>query len=485
MKSKKLLVSILVSTLIITSFQSGVFAYAPSVGTKILRDTETDTEEEKSNNTGYNKNNFKFVINQGVLAARDDSCWTCAQEAIVQNSGCLKDTGYQMTGVVKTSSHEGWANWSKAMGVSPTARGGVSFGAVEKSNALCKDIGQWTLGTGTDMDTQKGTNNAAYVIGWNNNGTIQYIKDMSEEQLKTMFKAFYNNGYWLTVGLRDYINPGYYAKPNGTKDEFASNHTVMFAGMDNDTIMVLDSASYKEGDGSKVSDYVYDISLSYSMYNKGSKPHNVVYVMAFKFSDEKYSLLNVCGGKEVTMSTTDQTNLANMGIQDKKGHFTEEQLSSMVVLSEADLAGVLDYATTDNLTHEDLESLDIWKNLVAEESTTERTIRIVVQLVGVLLLIWSILLFTGYYFDRINNLIDISAVSILTLGKLRAITDDGEEATFGKDKSEKKNKISTVNSRNIFTICSVTALFAVLILTGTLYNMLTSLVNLVKSILWR
>ena len=174
-----------------------------------------------------------------------------------------------------------------------------------------------------------------------------------------------------------------------------------------------------------------------------------------------------------------------MGIQDKKGHFTEEQLSSMVVLSEADLAGVLDYATTDNLTHEDLESLDIWKNLVAEESTTERTIRIVVQLVGVLLLIWSILLFTGYYFDRTNNLIDISAVSILTLGKLRAITDDGEESTFGKDKSEKKNKISTVNSRNIFTICSVTALFAVLILTGTLYNMLTSLVNLVKSILWR
>ena len=484
MKVKKLLVSILVSILIIMNFQSGVFAYAPSMDAKILRDTETDAEEE-SNNTGYNKNNFKFVINQVVLAARDGSCWTCAQEAIVQNSGCLKDTGYQMTGVVKTSSHEGWANWSKAMGVSATARGGVSFNAVEKSNALCKDNGSWTLGTGADMDVQKGTNNAAYVIGWNNNGTIQYIKDMSEEQLKTMFKAFYNNGYWLTVGLRDYVNPGYYAKPNGKKDEFASNHTVMFAGMNNDTIMILDSASYKEGDGSKVSDYVYDISLSYSMYNKGSKPHNVVYVMAYKFSDEKYSLLNVCGGKEATMSTTDQTNLANMGIQDKKGHFTEEQLSSMVVLSEADLAGVLDYATTDNLTHEDLESLDIWKNLVAEESTAEKTIRIVVQLIGVLLLMWSILLFAGYYFDRTNNLIDISIVNILTLGKLRPVTDNEEEATFGKDKSEKKNKISTVNSRNIFTICFVTALFAVLILTGTLYNMLTSLVNLVKSILRR
>ena len=452
--------------------------------------------ESPEESSTYKEENFQFVINQTVLAARKSSCWTCAQEAIIQNSGCLKGTGYQMAGVVKTASHIGWAKWCASAGVpadapaTPTSKGGyTSYCAVDKMGKL--GLGTWTSGLGgsADIEGVAGASGGAYVIGWKNNGEQTYLKDMSVQQLQTFFKALYNSGYWCTIGVRNYTDPpepGAGASAGGSSD-FQSNHTVMFAGIDNNHIMILDSARTEEGtDGSKVADYIYSMDGAYSTYGlTDGKAHNVVYVMVFKNSEEDYSLKKVCGGYDAYMTEADQYNLANMGIQNKKGYFTEEQLSSMVILSESDLAGVLANASIDNLDHNDLESLDMWKDLVEEENMAVKVIRIIIQLIGVLMLLWSILLFAGYHFDRVNNLVDISVVHILTLGRLRPITYDGEEATFGKDKSEKKDKISTVNSRNITTICVVTALFAVLILTGAIYNLLASLVNLINSILRR
>lgn len=448
-----------------------------------LKDEKIDIEESKA----WTDENFVFVINQTKLAPRNSSCWTCAQEAIVMNSNCLKGTGYQMTGVVTASNHAGWPKWSDAMGVSATATGPVSFNAVTNSNTLCKANGSWTAGSSGDIDTTAGSSGGAYIIGWNNNGTTEYFKDMPEQQLKTVLKAFYNSGYWCTIGVRNYTNP---PKPGegasaDTSTDFQSNHTVMFAGIkDNNHIMILDSAGTAEGtDGSKVTDYVYAMDGAYRTYGLEGKKHNVVYIMAFKFSDEKCSLKNICGGTDAFMTEADQYNLQNMGINNKKGYFTEEQLSSKVVLSEADLAGVLSGATLDNLTQEDLESLQSWKDLAAEEDTLTKVIRIAIQAIGVAMLVWAILLYLGYHFDRTNNLIDISVVTILTLGKLRPVTSDSEEATFGKDTTEKKNKVSTVNSRNILAICLTVALFAVLILTGVIYNILASLVALINSFL--
>lgn len=465
------------------SFTSPSGEYAPNIDGNYKASEESKT---------YKEENFQFVINQLVLPARKASCWTCAQEAILQNSGCLKTSGYQMTGVVKTASHTGWAKWCAAAGVpadTTKQNGYTSYSAIETMGK--HGAGTWTSGMGnsTDVEGVAGASGGAYIIGWNNNGTQTYLKDMSVQQLQTFFKALYNSGYWFTIGVRNYAAPpaaGDGASAGGSTD-FQSNHTVMFAGINGSHIMILDSAGTEEGtNGSKVSDYIYEMDGAYRTYGlTEGKAHNVVYIMVFKNSEEKYSLKQVCGGYDAFMTEADQYNLTNMGIQNKKGYLTEEQLSSKVVLSEADLAGVLANATVDNLSHKDLESLDTWKDLVEEENMAVKVIRIIIQVIGVLMLIWSILLFAGYHFDRINNLVDISIVSILTLGKLRPVTSDGEEATFGKDKSEKENKVSTVNARNITAICLVTALFAVLILTGAIYNLLAALVNLINSILRR
>ena len=91
------------------------------------------------------------------------------------------------------------------------------------------------------------------------------------------------------------------------------------------------------------------------------------------------------------------------------------------------------------------------------------------------MLVWGILLYLGYHFDRTNNLVDIQIVSILTLGKLQSGKD--EDSTYGKDTGMEKNgKVKVVSHRNILLICFVVILFAVLILTGALYNLLTFLI---------
>lgn len=157
--------------------------------------------------------------------------------------------------------------------------------------------------------------------------------------------------------------------------------------------------------------------------------------------------------------------------------YEEQELSSWVRLGESNINEVLDNATLDNLNGDELTAIYNWKTIATDSNAPVylKVVRIVVQILGVLMLVWGILLYLGYHFDRTNNLVDIQIVSILTLGKLQSGKD--EDSTYGKDIGMEKNgKVKVVSHRNILLICFVVILFAVLILTGALYNLLTFLI---------
>ena len=163
--------------------------------------------------------------------------------------------------------------------------------------------------------------------------------------------------------------------------------------------------------------------------------------------------------------------------------YQEQELSSWVRLAESNIAEQLDDANTDNLKGDDLVSIYNWKTIVTDSNAPVylKVVRIVIQLVGVLMLIWSILLYVGYWLDTTNNLIDINIVGILTLGKLMSGRE--EDSNYNQPvESGKNTKVKIVSHKNIMLICGVTILFAVLILTGTLYNLLTSLIYTILDI---
>ena len=138
------------------------------------------------------------------------------------------------------------------------------------------------------------------------------------------------------------------------------------------------------------------------------------------------------------------------------------------------------YFKEEDLDSKDLTSLEGWVNNVDELNQNSgwiKAVRVTVQVLGVILLLWSVLLFLGFQFDRINNVLDVSIVTILTFGRLQVATDADESL-----KKSKEAKTKLITQRSCLAICLVTSLFAVLLLTGKFYSILTSLIYTIINI---
>lgn len=68
---------------------------------------------------------------------------------------------------------------------------------------------------------------------------------------------------------------------------------------------------------------------------------------------------------------------------------------------------------------------DIKDNMDARHKNIYQVMSIVFSVVGFLLVVYALLLCIGYVFDRTNSFINVSMVSVLTMGKIK-ITDKGE-----------------------------------------------------------
>ena len=86
-----------------------------------------------------------------------------------------------------------------------------------------------------------------------------------------------------------------------------------------------------------------------------------------------------------------------------------------------------------------------------------------------------LLIYIAYWFDRLNNLVDIELLSILTLNKLRL--SDTEESCDFRLSGLGKGEARTVNHRAILEICIIGVAFGALIISGYLYLVILYLVQ--------
>lgn len=105
------------------------------------------------------------------------------------------------------------------------------------------------------------------------------------------------------------------------------------------------------------------------------------------------------------------------------------------------------------------------------------TVRVTRIFVGIVLIIYSVLLYLAYWVDRMNNLIDISLLGILTLGRF-AVSDDDAVSTYKS--TDKATKL--VVHRDVIKICCIGFAMGVLVLTGVLFKAVLKLVYWVKSL---
>ena len=161
-----------------------------------------------------------------------------------------------------------------------------------------------------------------------------------------------------------------------------------------------------------------------------------------------------------------------------KGYYSEDQLSAYIKLNETNIEQkYIDAAMRESLGQAELEGLSNWERNIKNGNHEDGIIaklRIFTMFMGIALIVWSVLIYFSYWFDRINNFFDLDLLGILTMGKLH-MSDTEEECTF-KVKDLGKTEKKTVNHRAICAICLTGIFFGALIISGVLYKILQFLV---------
>ena len=84
-------------------------------------------------------------------------------------------------------------------------------------------------------------------------------------------------------------------------------------------------------------------------------------------------------------------------------------------------------------------------------------------------------IYLAYWFDRINNFVDIDLLKIVTFGRL-VISPTEEECTFSM-KELAKGQTRTINHRHILYVCIVGLAFGTLIVSGKVFDVVNNIVT--------
>lgn len=389
-------------------------------------------------------------INQKGVG-RGSGCTVVSLELLCQNSGTIKDE-YKLDGDI-TSTTDTYTSFDNACTFHTGdgwILGNFTSGAGEVTNAT------WS----TDIATEE--NNAdtgdysgvTVVTGVGNKN----FKDMKVDEQLSAIKGFWNAGYFVVFCV-EYIGN---VQHNNGRDGFWANHATMLAGLDDSTIYLNDPAS-----GSIVSyNELHD-------REEGNK-YNLVYIVTFK--NDKTAPNKLSSGGNAQITEQDTTNVTNMGLN-AGTFYSESDLSAYVKLQEVDVSAMLPKDRS-SLSQNELENLSSWEDNVKNSNREYGFIawmRIIVMWVGIIFTIYIFLLYLAYWFDKLNSIIDLDVLSILTFGRLHVAIDD-KEANFSLGKKQDR---MTVNHKDMLFICITGLIFGTLLITGTFYKLVAGFVNFI------
>ena len=191
-------------------------------------------------------------------------------------------------------------------------------------------------------------------------------------------------------------------------------------------------------------------------------------------------------GSEFKKSNTDKA-AKDIEEAQKKGFLTEEELSSWTKIVNEKFINYKD-VTRNNLNQSDLSSLSRWEQNVKYDDLENHGVfhifRWLFMVMAILMMIWSVLLYCAYWMDKVNPFcLPFSFVSFLTMGKLETAPTE-EECNFttrGLFK-EKDTKSKFINHKYMLFVCLSLIFFSVLILTGTLYKIILTVIGFVAGI---
>lgn len=389
-------------------------------------------------------------INQNGVG-RGSGCTVVSLELLCQNSGTIKDE-YKLDGDI-TSATDTYTSFDSACTFhtgDSWILGNFTSGASAVTNAT------WSTDVATaENNADTGDYNGVTVI---TGVGSKNFKDMEVSEQLSAIKGFWNAGYFVVFCV-EYIGN---VQHNNGKEGFWANHATMLAGVDDSTIYLNDPASGSIINYNELHDR-----------DEGDK-YNLVYIVTFK--NDKTAPNTLSSGGDAQVMEQDKTNVTNMGLN-AGTFYSESDLSAYVKLQEVDVSAMLPKSRED-LSQNELENLASWEDNVNNSKKEYGFIawmRIIVMWLGIIFTIYIFLLYLAYWFDKLNSLIDLDVLSILTFGRLHVAIDD-REANFSLGKKQDR---MTVNHKDMLFICITGLIFGTLLITGTFYKIVASFVNFI------
>lgn len=209
-----------------------------------------------------------------------------------------------------------------------------------------------------------------------------------------------------------------------------------------------------------------------------------------------YKATNLCNLRVMVSASkfTGAVNATNSSSSDEKkeqANFNYQGITSFMkeeyFLSDADISHLEEAALTlpnfETLTSEKLDDgteVRNWSDSInnSHEEKAHRYIKVSIMFLGILVTLYSILLFIAYQFDKINNFIEFDALGILTFHRLW-VSPDGERSTY-MDKDTSGTKFLTF--RDICIVCVTGVALGVLMISGKIFIIGTAILEFVKKI---
>lgn len=514
---RKRFVLLLLASLICFSFvfsSTSVYADDKNKTTKSSGNGTADEEKKKGESklTGCTGSWCKIGCNQKPLQTAlngDGWCVYTSFFTMLENSGTLKDE-YQQSSPFYcgySDSIDTSCKYFKGFDAfhAPMAGAWSLSSGVTNANNVC-DKGTWSLVSSTTMGSYKTGAGSAGEYLVEINGT-SLGKCEVNTTIKDLVAYLYNNGYWVIIGVNNPNNWGDYNGPSG----HTARHQMWVCGVDDKEIYVNDSGNTSDNNdgiftladyysGGTVVCWLCPVKCDKVTWKSASHGGAVLPSDAnsdsstvkdgehtyTKGEDGKWYDEN---GNEVDEATVNaaKANNNSLGVSGAQfmgeGYYSEQQLFSGMTLMEADISEMLNVSIED-FGQTDREALESWKTNVEAErdkNSANAWIRRIVMIFGILLTIWSFVVYVAYWFDRLNNLLAFSLLELLTFQRL-SLSDTEETCTFSLRNLGQRKR--TVNHRAILLITVIGIVFGALLISGAIYKVIYIIVHKVLDIMY-
>lgn len=279
--------------------------------------------------------------------------------------------------------------------------------------------------------------------------------DLKGEELKAWVKGKMSEGYFVALTI-----------PRTA----GGAHWIAVDGFDSEGNMIIFDSYYSATTEPKK----YEDANNYGSYGSYSD-YGASDSMLFKMEGvDPLTAPSIYGG---TFNTT----VSDEDLEEYNRLVREWELAGMpttdeLLTSEQD---VLYLPTQNGLSQSEINTLnEIKVNIEDNKKSIADTFSVLLTFLGLFLMAYSILMFTGGLVDRVNTWVDLSVVKVLSLGKIELIPPEDEKLYSKKSKPEK----GMVTMRQWIVRCIAVLIVGIIFISGTVQEITTWVIMKIKGL---